>query len=219
MKSYRSAYFECKLQSFPFVTVIRPPLNTFHKVGLNRHSSLRLYCLLLLFVSLSTPNLASIFVRAHKANMAQNSASFTIVNRTWDGKPDFIYPWEGKLSACVIASINVCRRMLRTPKIRFAFASLAREFNRSQPRAWYQDPRHGYETMEDVVGEFLDVILETFPIVYVDDSIVTPGCLGAHPRREWHIYFQPREQSILLNGSVREKSKCTSTACPSKAHI
>ncbi|CAD6575623.1 MAG: hypothetical protein ASARMPREDX12_007396 [Alectoria sarmentosa] len=132
--------------------------------------------------------------------MAESSASFTIVHRDRHGEPDFVYPWDGNLATCVVASINICRGMLRNAKIRSAFVSFTREYNRSNPRAWYQDPRYGYETTEDVVVTFINVILASFPIVYIDESITSPGTLGGHPRRAWDHHFQPRDQSILLNG-------------------
>lgn len=141
----------------------------------------------------------------NKIEMAQSSASFTIVHRDRGGNPDFIYPSDGNLATCVVASINICRGMLRNTKIRSAFVSLAREFDRSQPRAWYQDPLRGYETIEDVVVDFINTILTSFPIVYVDDSITSPGYLGGTPRRVWDHHFRPRDQSILLNGWVSER--------------
>ena len=141
----------------------------------------------------------------HKINMAESSASFTIVHRDRHGEPDFVYPWDGNLATCVVASINICRGMLRNAKIRSAFVSFTREYNRSNPRAWYQDPRYGYETTEDVVVTFINVILASFPIVYIDESITSPGTLGGHPRRAWDHHFQPRDQSILLNGWVSER--------------
>ncbi|KAF6230550.1 hypothetical protein HO133_004894 [Letharia lupina] len=90
--------------------------------------------------------------------------------------------------------------MLRTARIRAVLVSLVREFNRSQPRPWYDDPRQGFKSLEDVTLTFINSILMVFPTVYIDDSIGSPSCLGAHPRREWRNFFHPREQSILLNG-------------------
>lgn len=137
--------------------------------------------------------------------MAQNTVHYTIAHRRPDGRPDFVYPWDGKLAACVLSSINICRGMLQYPKIRAAFLSFAREFNRTHQGAWYHDPRHKFETMEGVISAFLKAILKSFPIVYVDDGINNPGCLAAHPRQEWDGIFQPRDQSILVNGSVWER--------------
>lgn len=136
--------------------------------------------------------------------MAQHSAFFTVVHRDQNSRPDFVYPWDGSVATYVVASVNICRGMLRYPKIRAALASLARDFYRSDPRPWYRDPRHGWETMEDVVDVFINLILVSFLIVYVDDSI-TPGCFGCHPRRDWDHLFLPEDLSILLNGSVREE--------------
>lgn len=139
------------------------------------------------------------FVIEPKLNMAQDYIDFTIVHRRWDGQPDSIYPSDGNLASCVRASIQVCREMLRNPKIKSAFVSLAREFDRSGPEDWYRDR---FRDIGEVVDCYVDTVLAVFPIVYVDDSITTPSCLGGHPRRAWNFYFDPRHQSILLNGVV-----------------
>lgn len=137
------------------------------------------------------------------AKMAPDATYFTLVHGNCSGKPDFIYPWDGKLAACVMASINVCRGMLCDTKMRSGLVSMTREWNRDQPRPWYDDPRHGLETLDDVVTAFINSILAVFPIVVIDDSMANGSCLGVHFRREWDTYFRPRDQSILLNASVR----------------
>ena len=130
--------------------------------------------------------------------MAQDYTDFTVVHRRWDGQPDYVYPSDGNLASCVIESIQVCRGMLRNVKIRSAFVSLAREFDRSVPEAWYDNDRDKGE----IVDCYINTVLAVFPIVYVDDSITTPSCLGGHPRRAWSLEFRPSDQSILLNGVV-----------------
>ena len=133
--------------------------------------------------------------------MAQSSASLTVIHRDRHGKPDFIYPCDGGVVTCVNASANICRGMLRNMKIRSAFLSFIREFNRSQPK-WYHEASHGFESYEDVVDSFITTILAIFPVVYIDDSLDNPDRLGGHLRREWDVDFQPYDQSIDLNGSV-----------------
>lgn len=134
--------------------------------------------------------------------MAQNILDYAIAYRRADGKPDFFYPWHRKLVVCVLPSIDICRGMLHNPKIRAALMSFAREFHRSQPAPWYLDPRHGYETLEDVVSAFANAIIFSFPTVFVDDGITNPGHLGSHFKQEWDGIFQPRDQNILVNGWV-----------------
>ena len=134
--------------------------------------------------------------------MTDDYINFTIVHRRCDGQPDFVYPSEGNLASCVIESIQVCRGMLSDAKIRSAFVSLAREFERSGPEPWYRN--QGRNTGE-AVNYYIDTVLAVFPVVYVDDSITTPSCLGGHPRRFWSFYFDPYHQSILLNGSVSQQ--------------
>ena len=134
--------------------------------------------------------------------MIEDYIGFTIVHRRWDGQPDFVYPSEGILAYCVTKSIQVCREMLRDTKIRSAFVSLARELDRSTPEPWH---RNQYKNTGEAVNDYIDTVLAVFPIVYVDDSITTPSCLGGHPRRAWSFYFDPCHQSILLNGIVSEQ--------------
>ena len=134
--------------------------------------------------------------------MTEDYIDFTIVHRRWDGQPDFVYPSDGNLASCVIESIQVCRAMLRDIKIRSAFVSLAREFDRSTPEPWYHNQ---YRNTAEAVNYYIDTVLAVFPIVYIDDSITTPSCLGGHPRRAWRFYFDPCNQSILLNGNVSQQ--------------
>ena len=67
------------------------------------------------------------------------------------------------------------------------------------------DPRFGLENNEQVVFAFLRSILSVFPTVYVDEAFGYPGCLGCHKRGEWSDTWDPRSQSILINGPVCEK--------------
>ena len=134
--------------------------------------------------------------------MSQNIFEYTIYHRRADGKSDFLYPWDGKLAICVLSPMNICRGMLRNYKIRAAFLSFLREFHRSQRAPWYQDPCHGFETLEEVVSAFVDAIIKRFPTVIVDEGILNPGHLGSHFKQEWDGLFQPRDQNILINASV-----------------
>ncbi len=93
--------------------------------------------------------------------------------------------------------------MLNYPKIRGALVSLAREFDRTNPDGWYRNPGM-YETIEEVVFSFIKALLSSFPTIYIDDSIGSPRCLGGHIGQNWDSHFEMRNQSILLNGSVRE---------------
>ncbi|CAF9939239.1 hypothetical protein IMSHALPRED_001266 [Imshaugia aleurites] len=98
-------------------------------------------------------------------------------------------------------------------KIRSAFLSFIREFNRSQPK-WYHEASHGFESYEDVVDDFITTILAIFPVVYIDDSLDNPDRLGGHLRREWDFNFQPYNQSINLNGSrVRDMVAADGQKC------
>ena len=132
--------------------------------------------------------------------MSKESRDFAIVHRRWDGQPDFVYPSEGNLASCVRLAIHVCRAMLRNIKIRSAFVSLAREFDRSVSEPWYYNQ---HRNIGEAVDYYIDRVLAIFPKVYVDDSITTLSCLGGHPRRTWWSFnFDPYDQSILLNGVV-----------------
>ena len=136
--------------------------------------------------------------------MAQLPHLFNIIHRNGQGTPDFIYPYESTLVACVVTPINITRGYLRHATVLAGFVVFAKNFGRSIPNAWYKDPYYGYKNTEDVVHDFICIILAEFPSTCIDDSIQTPECIAAHPRRAWDGRFQPSDQSILLNGPVRE---------------
>ena len=134
----------------------------------------------------------------------QDLKSFTVVYRNFLGEPLFIYPWDGSLAACVTLPTNIARDYLNHADIQAALLSFAKGLHPSIPNPWYKDPRHGYKTMKDVVREYVSAILEDFPTICIDDSILNPKCLATSYRHEWDGRFQPRDYSICLNAGVRE---------------
>ena len=121
-------------------------------------------------------------------------SAFTIWHRDSNGKPDETYQSKDGLAGPVVDSINICRWMLGQEKVFEAFTKLARDYTKGRPKYWYK-------SHNEATHVFIKQILETFPLVFVDDTVREPKCGAIHKRRKWVApYFEPLNQSILLNG-------------------
>lgn len=139
--------------------------------------------------------------------LAQDPNSFTICHRGLEGETNFRYTQDNDDTAtCVINSINICRAMLRNPEVRSAFTKIAASYSQTYPTAWFlQDAspeRKG--GMNRVTDDFLQKILEKFPIVFVDHSFVCPRLYAACAKRRWDGVFKSSSQCIMVNGYVSE---------------
>ena len=136
--------------------------------------------------------------------MAQPPYSFIIFHRDIQGKPNFIYPYDCRLAACVTISINIARAFLRNTKIQAALVSFAEDLDRSNPHnAWYNDPVHGCGGPEGAVFAFIEIILAVFPLIGIDDSMRNPDSMAFLVKRPWDGRFDPLDYPIVLNGQVR----------------
>ena len=136
--------------------------------------------------------------------MAQLPFTFVIFHRDRQGKPDFIYPYDGRLAACLTISINIARGYLRHATVQAALVSFAKDFDRSgSHNAWYNDPVHGCGGPEGAVFAFIRIILTVFPLIGIDDSLRNQDCLGFVGKRQWKNRFDPLDHPIMLNGLVR----------------
>ena len=152
--------------------------------------------------------------------MAQLTDAFIIFHRDGQGRPDFIYPYDGRLAACITLSINIARAYLRNATIQAALVSFAKDLDRSEPHdAWYNDPVHGCGGPEGAVFAFIDIILAVFPLIGIDDSIRNPSTLAAFTKRPWHHRFDPLDHPIGLNGQVRGCDPVLDATGPSRANV
>ena len=151
--------------------------------------------------------------------MAQLTHAFIIFHRDGQGRPDFIYPYDGRLAACITLSINIARAYLRNATVQAALVSFAKDLDRFGPHdAWYNDPVHGCGGPEGAVFAFIDIILAVFPLTGIDDSIHNPDFLAAITKRPWYHRFDPLEQPISLNGQVRGCDPVLDATGPNKAN-
>ncbi len=130
-------------------------------------------------------------------------AVFIIWLRNEDGKPERTYEDNEPTKLLVVYCINVVRYMLLDVEVEVAFKNTAREYSKVHPNSWYmEDPEPEYH-MYKIARIFYESILDKFPNVFVDYTMKNPDNLGSHSRREW-VEFNPRNQSIQINGMVRE---------------
>ena len=136
--------------------------------------------------------------------MAQFTSAFIIFHRDGQGRPVFIYPYDGRLAACVTTSINIARGYLRNATVQAALVSFAKNLGRSgSHNAWYNDPVHGCGGPEGAVFSFIRTILAVFPLTGIDDALRNPGGLAFVVKRQWDGRFDPLDHPIMLNGQVR----------------
>ena len=128
-----------------------------------------------------------------------------IVHRDRSEVPDFIYPCDERLAACIVKSINYSLGYLRLERVKNAFVSYALEHSRSQPNAWYKDAVYGYKDVNDVVFGFITSIVASFFLLCNDSTMTNPDCLAGTANREWCGRFSPRDHCISVNAAVRER--------------
>ena len=128
--------------------------------------------------------------------------AFIIFDRDPNGKPTEIFSCDTRVATYVSTSIMICREMLKDSTVRDAFQTLAYEVDPKWTGSWYQNL-----TPKDVAELFIKKILDSFPLVFVDQSMTNPNTLAVTWRREWGVdgsSFESRTQGIVLNGSVSQ---------------
>ena len=97
--------------------------------------------------------------------------------------------------------------MLEHPDVQRAFVTLAEEFKEARAGAPGSSKMKSKDTgnMEKDTKDFFASILTHFPTMIVDYSILEPGEEAFHIRRAVKTAFDPRLQSIHLNGKVSSK--------------
>lgn len=127
---------------------------------------------------------------------ASNAAVIVIFHREKSGKSDRIFPYEEEEATCILVALNICRELLNHEKGQQALMKMTELFTRRHPKGWYAKWKP-----DEVVKKFVDLILDTFPLVFSDDGFPNPNVSGCHHRRIWDRFFS-RHQGICLNGSV-----------------
>lgn len=141
----------------------------------------------------------------HKTIMFKTPDDFVIVHRARSGEPDFIYPCDERLAACIARSVNYSLGYLHLERVKNALVSYALGHSRSQPNAWYKDPVYGYKDINDVVFHFTTSVVANFFLICNDSTITNPDCMAFTANREWRGRFSPRDHCISVNSAVRER--------------
>ena len=138
--------------------------------------------------------------------MALNLNTFTLVHRHASGKTDSPYSLNEPVAYPVIASVEVCRSLLRTDNVRGALVTIAKEVSQNSVVASERYVlQAGLEALETAVNEFIQTTLHCFPQVYVDDSFTNLGCVAAPAAYIFDIGSRPPIDVLFLNGLVRVK--------------
>ena len=141
-------------------------------------------------------------------DLADDPESFTICHRALEGETNFLYDVrDDDTATCVINSINICRAMLRTPEVRNALTEIAASYSQTYPTAWFLREANPEQKgdMNRITDDFLQKILEKFPIVWVDHSWLCPRLYAASVKRPWDGNFNSSSLCIMLNGMVSGK--------------
>lgn len=110
------------------------------------------------------------------------------------------------MATCVINTINLCRSMLETQKVRSSLIEIAKEFSATNPIAIF--PQEASPENEGEFSRITDVFLQKihadFPLVWVDFTCANPDRMASYVRRPWEGDFKSSNQIIQLNGDVGE---------------
>ena len=137
--------------------------------------------------------------------MLKTPEDFVIIHRDRSEEPDSIYSCDGRLAACVSLSINYSLGYIFLPRVQNALVQYAVEHSRFEQNAWYKDPVHGYQKMEDLVTDFTNSIIADHFLICIDSTITNPDYLSFTASREWDGRFRARNHCISLNGPVRDR--------------
>ena len=131
---------------------------------------------------------------------SKNKPVYTILPRNASGTPGQPYEASEPIVAHVTKAIDMCRSMLFQPDFLYAFREIVWRYVRQNEKCWCferNDP-----TEEEVTRTFILKIVHAFPLVFVDYTLNNPDSKGFHIRRPWDGDFEPRHQSISINGKV-----------------
>ena len=127
-----------------------------------------------------------------------NTLDIIIVHRLKDGKPDFIYPYNGNIATHVTGCVNLARSILATKRAVDSFIEFGNNFEReSVSKPWYKPIK-----MPDVAKKFLKIVTTKWPPIFLEEWMENPDHTGATFRTSWALEFDTREHPISLNAAV-----------------
>ena len=134
-------------------------------------------------------------------DFVHSSLLFTILPRKANGIPGRPHEVSGPTVKHVTNAINICRVMLIQPKVLDAFKTIAIRYSWAHKDCWYLEGSNGKVT-DKVTYTFISSIIRTFPLVFIDYTLNNPDSNAYHIGRPWDGLFEPRHQSISMNGKV-----------------
>lgn len=136
-------------------------------------------------------------------NFVHNPPVVTILPRNASGKPGQPYKASEPIVAHVTKAIRICQTMVLHPKVLDAFDLIAFRYSyQNVGIPCNEGPNR--KKLDKVTSTFMSCIIRTFPLVFVDYTLNNPDSKGFHIRRPWDGDFEPRHQSISINGKVDE---------------
>ena len=134
-----------------------------------------------------------------------NTSDFMIYHMDETGKPDKVYNADAAMATCVIRSINVTRKMLKTEEVRKSFEYIAKGFCELEPKALFLEEPATEEELMDITNDFLNALQKRWPFIFVSDKLKHPRCWAYTPRRLDEDFYISNA-FIVLNGPVSGKS-------------
>ena len=133
---------------------------------------------------------------------------YTILPRNASGTPGQPYEASEPIVAHVAKAMNTCRRLLLEPVVHHAFHEIVWRYFVQTGQCWCFERNASTNwnstSKEQVTYNFISHIELAFPLVFVDYTLNNPDSKGFHTRRPWDGHFEPRHQSISINGKVDE---------------
>lgn len=127
-----------------------------------------------------------------------NTLDIIIVHRNKDGKPDFIYPYNGDTATHVSGCANLARSILATDMAEQSFIKLGNKFEGATDlERWYNPIK-----MDVVAKRFLNMIITKWPPTFLEECLENPDHMGASYQKWWDLNFDSREHPISLNATV-----------------
>ena len=127
-----------------------------------------------------------------------NTLDITIFHRDKDGKPDFIYPYNGNIATHVAGCANLARSILATERGEQAFTKLGNKFeSETDLERWYKPIK-----MDVVAKRFLNIVKSKWPPTFLEEAMENPDEAGATYRTGWDLDFDTREHPMSLNAAV-----------------
>lgn len=127
-----------------------------------------------------------------------NTLDITIFHQNKDGKPDFIYPYNGNTATHVTGCANLARSMLATETGEESFTELGKRFESvTELERWYKPVE-----MHVVAKRFLNIVKAKWPPTFLDESKENPDESGETFRKWWELDFDTREHPMSLNAAV-----------------